>query len=104
MPALRFLAALFALVALIAFVSDLTPSLSGSGPFVSSSVETHWARISPSSLKATRESLTQSAWPGSWTLLETALLRFPMFAVFAILSAIAGYAGRRRHRVNVFVN
>jgi hypothetical protein len=104
MAALRFLAALFALVAIIAFVSDLTPSLTGSVPFASTSMETHWARISPSSLKAARENLTQSAWPSSWPLLEGLLLRFPTFAVFAILAAIVGYAGRRRHRVNVFVN
>jgi hypothetical protein len=104
MAALRFLAALFALVAIIAFVSDLTPTLAGSAPFVSTSMETHWSRISPSSLEAARESLTQSVWPGSWALLESVLLRFPTFAVFAILSAITGYAGRRRHRVNVFVN
>jgi len=104
MAAFRFLAALFALVAVIALVSDLTPSLNGTGPFVPTALEAHWQRLSPNSLKGARESLTGALSPAAWEALEAVALRFPTFAVFGALAALCGYAGRRRSRINVYVN
>lgn len=104
MAVFRFLAALFALVAIVAFVADATPQLAGTGPLVGTTLESQWERISPNSLKAARESLSQSISPVAWTGLETIALGFPTWGVFGTLAMLCGIIGRRRHRVNVFVN
>jgi len=104
MAALRFLAALFALIAIIALVADATPWLTGSGQFVATSFETQWERISPNSLKAARDSLSTSVSPAAWAAIQAVALRFPTWMVFGVLGLVAGYAGRRRRRVNIFIN
>jgi hypothetical protein len=104
MAVFRFLAALFALIAIVAFVADATPRLSGTGPLVATTLESQWERISPNSLKSARESLSGSVSPAAWTGLETIALDFPTWGVFGAFALICGIIGRRRHRVNVFVN
>lgn len=104
MAALRFLAALFSLIAIIALVADATPWLNGTGPFVGTPMETQWERISPNSLKSARDSLSTSVSPAAWAALEAVALRFPTWGVFGVLALVAGIAGRRRHHVNIFVN
>lgn len=104
MAVFRFFSALLALIAIIAFVSDATPWLAGKGPFVPTAFEAHWERISPSSLKSARNSLNSSVSTAAWHALEAAVLEFPTWGVFGVLAALCGYAGRRRRRVNVYVN
>lgn len=104
MAVFRFIAALFALIAIVTLVADATPWLSGTGPFASTRFETQWERISPNSLKGARESLTHSVSPVAWHALEVVALRFPTWGVFGTLALACGYIGRRRHRVNVYVN
>lgn len=104
MAALRFLAGLFAMIAVIALVSDATPWLNGSAPFAGTPLETQWERISPNSLGAARERVSQSVSPTAWSALEAAVIGYPTWAVFGALALITGYFGRRRRRVNIFVN
>ncbi len=104
MAVFRFLAALFALIAIVALVADGTPRLTGAGPFGSTSFETQWERISPNSLKSARESVSNSVSPAAWRGLEAAVLGFPTWGVFGTLALLCGFIGRRRHRINVFVN
>jgi hypothetical protein len=104
MAALRFLAGLFALIAIIALVADATPWLNGSGPFAGTSFETQWERISPNSLAAARDRVSMSVSPAAWSALEAMVIGFPTWAVFGTLSLITGTFGRRRRRVNIFVN
>jgi hypothetical protein len=104
MAVFRFFSALLALIAIVALVSDATPWLAGSGPFVPTSFETQWERISPNSLKSARDSLSASVSPAAWRILEAAALQFPTWGVFGVLAALCGYAGRRRRQVNVYVN
>jgi hypothetical protein len=104
MAVFRFVAALFALIGVVAFVADMTPRLSGTGPFVSTALETQWEQISPNTLKSARESLSSSLSPAAWRGLEAAVLRFPTWGVFGTLALLFGFVGRRRHRINVFVN
>jgi hypothetical protein len=103
MAVFRFIAALFTLIAIVAFVADVTPRLSGTGPFVSTALETQWEQISPNTLKSARESLN-SVSPAAWRGLEAAVLGFPTWGVFGTLALLCGIIGRRRHRINVFVN
>jgi hypothetical protein len=104
MAVFRFLAALFTLIAIVAFVADATPRLTGTGPLAATTFESQWERISPNSLKGARESLSRSVSPAAWTWLEAAALGFPTWGVFGTLAVVCGFVGRRRHRVNVFVN
>jgi hypothetical protein len=104
MAVFRFLSALLALIAIIALVSDATPRLTGTGPLVPTTLEAHWERISPNSLKSARNSLTTSLSPVAWPILQSVALGFPTWVVFGVLAVICGYAGRRRCRVNVYVN
>jgi len=104
MAALRFLAALFAVVAILALVADVTPRLSGRTTFEATSIETHWEKLSPSTLKGARESLSQTVSPFAWNVLEKGVLELPTFVLFGGLAALFGYVGRRRSRVNVYVN
>lgn len=104
MAALRFLAALCALVAILAFVSDVTPSLNRQAPFAPTSFMAHWQSISPSTLTSAEESLTKSLSPAAWNAVNWVALDRPTFVLFGVLAAILGYAGRRRRRVNIFVN
>ncbi|OYY00931.1 MAG: hypothetical protein B7Y80_03170 [Hyphomicrobium sp. 32-62-53] len=104
MAALRFLAGLFALIAIIALVADATPWLNGSGPFAGTSFETQWERISPNSLAAARERVSAGVSPAVWSAIEAVVIGFPTWAVFGALALITGTLGRRRRRVNIFVN
>ena len=104
MATLRFLAALFALVAIFALIADLTPSLTENGKFQATPLGAHWADLSPSTLASTRAGLTQRAGPGVWQVFDTVVLSTPTFGLFAGLALAFGYAGRRRRRVNIYVN
>lgn len=104
MATLRFLAALFALVAIVALMADLTPSLTGTGDFKATRFGAHWADLSPSTLASTRAGITQRAGPGVWQAFDTVVLSTPTLGLFAGLALAFGYAGRRRRRVNIYVN
>ena len=104
MAALRFLAALFALVAVLALVSDATPSVQKQDAFAPTSFEAHWKALSPKTLESTQANLSQSLPPTVWKVLKSTVLAMPTFLLFGLLAAIFGYAGRHRHRINVYVN
>lgn len=104
MAALRFLAGLFALIAIIALASDATPWLNGTGAFAGTPFETQWERISPNSLGSARDSVSSSVSPAAWSAFQAVVIGFPTWAVFGALALITGYFGRRRRRVNIFVN
>ena len=48
---LRFLASLFALIAIVALVADATPALNGTGAFTAHSVIGYWTELAPASLR-----------------------------------------------------
>lgn len=103
MAVFRFLASLFLLVAVIALVADATPLLSGTGPVAITGLGEHWAEIAPTTYKAAEAAVT--GWsPQLWTSLCLPVLAVPTALLFGGLAIVSGYAGRRRHRVKVFVN
>jgi hypothetical protein len=104
MTVLRFLASLFLLVAVIALASDATPPLSGVGPFKATSIAKHWGDISPASLAAAKTTVSDATFPWVWDYMLAPLLALPTFLMFGLLALAAGYAGRRRHKVNIYVN
>lgn len=104
MSTLRFLAALFALVAILALVADATPRVTGTGEFRATSIGAHWKTFSPTTLAGAQDGVTRQAGPAVWRAVEGTLLAMPTFALFAGLALISGYAGRHRRRVNIYVN
>jgi hypothetical protein len=99
----RFLAAVFLLVATISVVVDATPALYGADPFVATSLAAQWEELAPSSLEATRTSVSGvSAW--LWNGIIAPILDIPTFIAFGALALVSGYAGRRRKTVRIFVN
>jgi hypothetical protein len=101
---LRFLASLFALIAVVALVADATPAFNGTGPFQAHSVIGYWSELAPASLVATRANITAMTFPWVWNPLLLSVLSAPMSALFGGLALVCGYFGRRREQMKVHVN
>ncbi len=104
MAVFRFLAAVFLLVAVIALITDLTGPLSAGQPFSATTVETQWTEMAPATLQSTRAAVVKATAPWVWDDLIWPVLSVPTFLLFGVLALWSGYAGRRRHKVNIFVN
>lgn len=104
MASLRFLSSLFALIAVVAFVADVTPALNGNAPFISHSVMSYWSELAPASLAATQTNITAMTRPWVWDPLLTSILNFPMSLLFASLAVLCGYFGRRREELRIHIN
>ena len=104
MAVLRFFASLFLLVAVVAFIADLTPWLQGGKPYASTPFVKHWGDMAPATLKAAQTNVTRAlgAWVWDWPIAST--IRLPTSVLFGLLAAVSGWLGRRRRRVDVFVN
>lgn len=100
MAAFRFLASLFLLAALVALVSDLTPVDNDPNGISVTSLQQHLAAIAPATLDSVRNGIGAAG----WNYLLGPLLAIPTFVFFGLLALISGYIGRRRHRVDVFIN
>lgn len=104
MNVLRFLASLFLLVAMVALVSDLSPWLQGARPYAATSFAKHWGDLAPATLQSARTSLSRVAGPWVWDWIVAGVISLPTSYLFGFLAALCGWAGRRRRRVDVFVN
>lgn len=104
MAVLRFLAAIFLLVAVIALLTDLSWPISAGRPFQATSVITQWQEMAPATLETSRESIIAATAPWVWDSLIAPVLNLPTFLLFGLLALACGYGGRRRHKVNIFVN
>jgi hypothetical protein len=101
---LRFLASLCLLVAVIAFVADLTPWLLGAKPYASTSFAKQWGDMAPATLQAAKLSVSRTIGPWAWDWGIGAIIRLPTSLLFGLTAAMFGFAGRRRRRIDVFVN
>ncbi len=97
-PLLRFLAALFLLLAVVLFVAGMTQH------GTHTSTATHWQSISPSSYAAFQASITHKIGAWAWDPVTLSVLGLPSYILFGGLALICGFAGRRRRVVNVFIN
>lgn len=104
MAVFRFLTSLFLLIAVIALVSDATPALNGTGDFAPTAIGRHIGEISPSTLEGAKTGIAASVVPWLWDAAIAPLLATPTFVLFGVLALAAGYLGRRRHKINIFVN
>ena len=104
MTVLRFLASLFALIAVVALVADATPALNSTGAFHAHSVIGYWTELAPASLVATRATIEAHTFPWVWNPMLLSVLGFPMSILFGGLALVCGYLGRRREQMKIHVN
>lgn len=102
--ALRFLAGISLLIATVALVSDLTPAVNGVGPVRVTTLAEHWSEIAPASFNAAHQAVVKAAGPWAWEVPVVGLISWPTFLLFGVLALVCGYAGRRRHEVNIYQN
>lgn len=100
---LRFLAALFALVAVIAYAADWSQPTAPQAEAPSSLLQ-YLQHFAPVLAAATQK--TVERWLGSfaWDPVLTTLLSLPAYFIFLLLALAAGLASRPRHSVKIFVN
>ena len=100
---LRFLAALFALVAVIAFAADFSHFGAAKPGFAATSLMARLSELAPSLLAGAKGAVMRSA-PMLWEPVLTTLLGLPTFIIFGALAAFMGFAGRPRREIRIFVN
>ena len=100
---LRFLAALFALAAVIAYAADVSGA-AGTTNVTSGSLLQYMQNFAPVLLAATQRTIEH--WGGStlWDPVLTSILSIPAYVTFLLLALAAGLASRPRHRVQIFIN
>lgn len=104
MPVLRFLGGLLLLLAAITLITDITNARGGvdAGTFTVS-LARHWANLLPASAASSQRAI-QALSPLLWNGLVKWLLAIPAWMFFAVLGAALSWAGRRRRRINIYVN
>jgi hypothetical protein len=101
---MRFLSALFALFALIAFAADISrPAMDGQA-FGSMSLLQHMQALAPAFITALQHTIENSAGTAAWDPLITSVLSLPAWLIFLLLALGAGLLGRPRQRIRIFVN
>lgn len=98
-PLLRFLAALFILLAVVLFVAGATIQKG-----THTSTAAHWQSVSPSSYAALQGTITQRFGAWVWDPVLSSVLGLPAYLLFGGLAGLCGIAGRRRRVVNIYVN
>jgi hypothetical protein len=104
MPVLRFIASLFALVAVVALVADATPALNGSAPFAMNTVAGDWTLLAPATLVAARTGVSSATAPWVWDSLVMSVIGLPTPVLFGLLAVLFGFLGRRREVMKLHVN
>lgn len=104
MAVLRFVASLFLLVAVVALVADLTPWLQGGKGFSATSFAKHWGDLAPATLQNAKLAVSRSLGPWAWDWVIASVIRLPTSVLFGLIAIASGWLGRRRRRVDVYVN
>lgn len=104
LPALRFLAFVFILIATIAFVADATPAFDGFGPFEPTLLVEHWSALAPKSVAAAERAVSGTTHPMVWNFLIAPIINLPTYILFGVLGILAAMTGQRREQLNIFTN
>lgn len=94
---------LFLLAAVISLAVDGTNATLGSGSMFISLWQ-HWTNVAPGIMAASRKAISTSLHPLVWDPGIKTLLTPPGWLSFGLLAALLLYAGRRRKRIEVFIN
>ena len=101
---LRFIARPLLLVAVVALVYDGTRTLAGGSGLVVTSLAEHWQSFFPSSLEMLRGLVTKRVHPVLWDGGMVRVLHLPSWLVIGVIGLLLAWIGRKRHRVNVYIN
>ena len=101
---MRFLAALFALFALISLASDISRPVADGQSLGSMSLLQHMQTLTPTFVAALQRTIENATASFVWDPLLTSVLSLPAWLIFLALAAGAGFLGRPRRRVRIFVN
>ena len=101
---LRLLGALLLIAATVALVYDGTLTLAGNTGFVTTSLGQHWIDLSRTSYLAAQGAVSRNLHPAIWDYGIQKVLALPAWFVLGLLGLGLYSAGRRKRRVNVFVN
>jgi hypothetical protein len=101
---LRVLGVISLLVASIALVADGTKTLASKGGMVTTPMAQQWAELSPDSLAATQNSVEGSSFPWLWDPVLVGLMQAPTWAVFGLLGIALYWIGRKKQRLEVYIN
>jgi hypothetical protein len=104
MAALRFVAGLFLLAAVIAGVSDATRAQLGMPGPPSTPLLKHLGDFAPSSLAAAQRTVQNRIHPLVWDPVAKSFLSLPSWASLGAIGLLLAYAGRRRRRINIYTN
>jgi hypothetical protein len=103
MRALRFIASLFLLGAVIALTADFSRPRQANAPMLSS-FERQWTDVAPQSLATFQKTVRTRTHSFVWDAMIRPLLAIPTAVWLGGLSLLFFYLGRRRRRVEIFVN
>ncbi|MBU1212266.1 MAG: hypothetical protein KJ587_13460 [Alphaproteobacteria bacterium] len=104
LPALRFLAFVFILIATIAFVADATPAFDGFGPYAPTLLVEHLMALAPKSVAAAEDAVSNATHPLVWKYAIGVLINVPTYVLFGALGILAALTGQRREKLDVFIN
>lgn len=103
MPALRFFGGLFLLLGVAILIADLTNARWAWSSGLTVPLARHWASLAPSSLAAAQKSLQVTS-ALLWDPVVKSLLKIPAWTWFCLIGGVMAWTGRRRRRVNIFLN
>jgi hypothetical protein len=104
MAALRFLASVFLLLAAVVLVADLTLARPGTAGGLLTSLGQHWQALAPQGMAAAQKGMQAGAMKYAWAYAIRPLLVMPSWLLFLAVGLMFAYVGRRRRKVNVFIN
>jgi hypothetical protein len=104
MAALRFVAGLLLLVAVIALVSDATRLQLGLPGPPSTPLAKHLSDFAPSTLTVAQRTVQTKVHPLVWNPLLKSFLSLPTWASLGTMGLLLAYFGRRRQRIKIYAN
>lgn len=100
---LRLIARPLLLLAVVALVYDGTSTIAGGSGLVVTSLADHWKGFHAPSLLAL-QAMVNKLHPLAWESGALRLLKLPAWAVIGAIGLLLAAIGRKRRRVNVYVN
>jgi hypothetical protein len=104
MAALRFLASVFLLLAAVVLVADMTLARPGTAGGLLTSLGQHWQALAPQGMAAAQKGMQAGALKYVWSYAIRPLLVMPSWLLCLAIGLLFAYVGRRRRKVNVFIN
>lgn len=101
---LRMLGGWAIVVAIIAFVYDVTVALNAGTPIAFTNLGRHWFWLSSGTLNLVQASLERYVHPVLWDPMFVSVLKLPTWVFFLGLAVLLYLAGRRRRKVEIFAN